>query len=271
MSDVISDSINVATNELAENENVSASVAEKIVENVENQDLKKKRSDAAKKGWLTRKNKNNLLSTTSQNASMNVPIQNPQGGPTHVIIDGTIDGDFTNKKKVAEMWDADGRLISYITKEINKRTPDKPRGTPQLDVIKQIKEDTGKIVDMMASQPPATGGSNLPPINDPPSGDGPSSRGNGNKEKDSEKALKSEYIKYLKEKYDLLIKIDALEHKQEQYACQCCHESYVKGEEVGNKAEASTLQPCKESTCSKGSSRERKAGYSKEKGSAGTH
>ena len=116
------------------------------------------------------------------------------------------------------MWDSEGRLISYITKEINKRTSDKPRGASQLDVIKQIKEDTDKIVDMMASQPPATGGSDSPPppIKEPPSGGGFSSKGGKDKEKSPEKALRSEYIKYLKEKYDLLIKIDNLEHKQEQ-------------------------------------------------------
>lgn len=216
LSDVISDSINVATNELAENENVSESVAEKIVENVENQDLKKKRSDAAKKGWLTRKNKNNLLSPAAQNIYKNIPTQSAQDGPTHVIIDGTTDGDFTNKKKVAEMWDSEGRLISYITKEINRKTSDKPRATPQLDVIKQIKEDTGKIVDMIASQPPSGGGNSLPPINEPPFGGGTSSDGDGNEEKNSKKSLRAEYIKYLREKYDILIKIDALTHKQEQ-------------------------------------------------------
>lgn len=139
------------------------------------------------------------------------------GGAQHVIVDGTEQGDFTNKKKVAEMWDAEGRLISYVTKEISRRSSDKSRGTPQLDVIKQIKDDTGKIVDMMAIRPPVSGGGdNLPPINEPPSGGGASSGGNGDKEGDSKKTLRSEYIKYLKERYDLLIKIDALEHKQEQ-------------------------------------------------------
>lgn len=205
LSDIISDSVNVATNELAKDADVSENVAEKIVGNVENEDLKKKRSDAAKRGWMTRRNKNNLISHSAT-----------QDGPTHVIIDGTTNGDFTDKKKVAEMWDSEGRLISYITKEINRKTSDKPRATPQLDVIKQIKEDTGKIVDMIASQPPSGGGNNLPPTNEPPFSGGASSDGDGDREKNSKKILRAEYIKYLREKYNILIKIDALTHKQEQ-------------------------------------------------------
>lgn len=216
ISNVISDSIVAATDGMSADGTMSESVAEKVVENVENKDLKGKRSDAAKRGWATRRNKNNASNSTVANTSTSAPIQTPQDGPVHVIVDGTTGGDFTNKKRVAEMWDPDGRLISYMTKEINKRTSDKPRGTPQLDVIKQIKEDTGKIVDMIASQPPSEGGSNLPPINEPPSGGGSSSGGDGNNEKKSQKALRSEYIRYLKEQYDLLIKIDALKHQQKQ-------------------------------------------------------
>lgn len=216
ISNVISDSIVAATDGMSADGTMSESVAEKVVENVENKDLRGKRSDAAKRGWATRRNKNNASNSTVANTSTNAPIQTPQDGPVHVIVDGTTGGDFTNKKRVAEMWDPDGRLISYMTKEINKRTSDKPRGTPQLDVIKQIKEDTGKIVDMMASQPPPEGGSNLPPINESPSGGGSSSGGDGNNEKKSQKALRSEYIRYLKEQYDLLIKIDALKHQQKQ-------------------------------------------------------
>lgn len=212
LSNVISDSIVAATEEMAGKDTVSESVAEKVVENVETKDLAGKRSGAAKKGRVTKRSKNG----PPRSADVDAFAQTSQDGPIHVVVDGTIEGDFSNKKRVAEMWDPDGRLISYITKEINRRTSDKPRGTPQLDVIKQIKEDTGKIVDMMASQPPSEGGGNFPPINEPPSGGGSSSGGGGNDGKESQKALRAEYIKYLKEQYDLLIKIDALEHKQKQ-------------------------------------------------------
>lgn len=212
LSKVISDSIVAATEEMADRGIASESVAEKVVENVETKDFAEKRSNAAKKGWATRRGKNSPPHSVDTDTS----AQTSQDGPIHVVVDGTTEGDFANKKKVAEMWDPDGRLISYITKEINRRTSDKPKGTPQLDVIKQIKEDTGKIVDMMASQPPSEGGGNFPPINEPPSGGGSSSGGGGNDGKESQKALRAEYIKYLKEQYDLLIKIDALEHKQKQ-------------------------------------------------------
>lgn len=111
---------------------------------------KTKRSVSAKKGWETRRKKQgNLLAPAPANVVAS-PIQTAQSGPIHVIIDGTVQGDFKNKKTVMETWDADGNLISFSTKDIGKR-PASPRGTPQLDVIKQIKEDTGNIVQMMAS------------------------------------------------------------------------------------------------------------------------
>lgn len=218
LSDVISDSVVMATNDLAENEAVSENIAEKVAENVETQDLKKNRSNSAKKGWATRRNKKNLLSSNTTSVQENAPTisnQGTQGAPLHVIIDGTVPGDFKNKKTVMETWDADGNLISFSTKDVGKRSGGS-RGTPQLDVIKQIKEDTGKIVDMMASQPPSDGGSNLPPVNEPPFGGGSSFKRGGDKDDNQEKALRSEYIKHLREKYELLIKIDALEHKQKQ-------------------------------------------------------
>lgn len=109
-----------------------------------------KRSASAKKGWETRRKKQgNLLTPASANVATS-PVQATQSGPIHVIIDGTIQGDFKNKKTVMETWDADGNLISFSTKDISKRSGP-TRGTPQLDVIKQIKEDTGNIVQMMAS------------------------------------------------------------------------------------------------------------------------
>ena len=109
-----------------------------------------KRSASAKKGWETRRKKQgNLLTPASANVATS-SVQDTQSGPIHVIIDGTIQGDFKNKKTVMETWDADGNLISFSTKDISKRSGS-TRGTPQLDVIKQIKEDTGNIVQMMAS------------------------------------------------------------------------------------------------------------------------
>lgn len=111
---------------------------------------KTKRSASAKRGWETRRKKQgNLLAPAPANVTTS-PVQTAQSGPIHVIIDGTVQGDFKNKKTVMETWDADGNLISFSTKDIGKRSGS-PRGTPQLDVIKQIKEDTGNIVQMMAS------------------------------------------------------------------------------------------------------------------------
>lgn len=111
---------------------------------------KTKRSASAKRGWETRRKKQgNLLAPAPANV-VTPPVQTAQSGPIHVIIDGTVQGDFKNKKTVMETWDADGNLISFLTKDISKRSGS-PRGTPQLDVIKQIKEDTGNIVQMMAS------------------------------------------------------------------------------------------------------------------------
>lgn len=111
---------------------------------------KTKRSVSAKRGWETRRKKQgNLLAPAPANVATS-PVQTAQSGPIHVIIDGTVQGDFKNKKTVMETWDADGNLISFSTKDISKRSGS-PRGTPQLDVIKQIKEDTGNIVQMMAS------------------------------------------------------------------------------------------------------------------------
>lgn len=168
ISDVISDSIVAATDGVSTNVDVPESVAENVVANVKNQSLKEKRSDAVKRGWETRRNKNIVPNPISANIPTNDSIQTQQGG------------------------------------------------TPQLDVIRQIKEDTGKIVDMIASQPPSGDGNNSPPTNEPPFGGGASSDGDGDREKNSKKVLRAEYIKYLREKYDILIKIDALIHKQDQ-------------------------------------------------------
>ncbi len=168
ISDVISDSIVAATDGVSANVDLPESVAENVIENVKNQSLKEKRSDAAKRGWATRRKKNSVSNSISANIPTNDLIQTQQGGSL------------------------------------------------QLDVIKQIKEDTGKIVDMIASQPPSVGGNNLPPINELPFSGDASSDGDGDGEKNSKKILRAEYIKYLREKYNILIKIDALTHKQEQ-------------------------------------------------------
>lgn len=109
-----------------------------------------KRSASAKRGWETRRKKQDNLFVSAPANVTTPPVQTAQSGPIHVIIDGTVQGDFKNKKTVMETWDADGNLISFSTKDISKRSGS-PRGTPQLDVIKQIKEDTGNIVQMMAS------------------------------------------------------------------------------------------------------------------------
>lgn len=148
-------------NEIKDRASVSKKVYEEISaetiepENFLKPDLvedegKAKRSASAKRGWETRrKRRSNLLAPDTANVTTS-PVQATQPGPIHVIIDGTTQGDFKNKKTVMETWDADGNLISFSTKDISKRSVS-TRGTPQLDVIKQIKEDTGNIVQMMAS------------------------------------------------------------------------------------------------------------------------
>lgn len=170
------------------------------------QEKKSKRGDAAKKGWETRRKKqNNVLDSAPYNAPTNISPQGVQGEPVHVIVDGTEGGDFTNKKKVAEMWDSEGRLISYVTKEINRKTSDKPRGTPQLDVIKQIKEDTGKIVDI-ASENSSAGGNVK----------GGRESGYGERPDKKQNSLLSDYLKLLNEEYLIKTKIAELDHTRRQ-------------------------------------------------------
>ena len=184
-----------------------------VPESEADQERRLARSDAAKRGWATRRKKQGA--TSGDDKVPTAPIATAGGtpsGPIHVIIDGTVQGDFKNKKTVMETWDPDGNLISFSTKDIGKRSGTS-RGTPQLDVIKQIKEDTGKIVDVMTGGSASGGGGTIFPPEGPHRDEGGSFENDGGRKKGAGKSLKSDYIKLLKERYDLLIKIDAIEEK----------------------------------------------------------
>ena len=184
-----------------------------VPESEADQERRLARSDAAKKGWATRRKKQGI--TRGDDNVPTAPIATTGGtpsGPIHVIIDGTVQGDFKNKKTVMETWDPDGNLISFSTKDISKRSGTS-RGTPQLDVIKQIKEDTGKIVDVMTGGSASGGGGTIFPPEGPHRDEDGSFENDGGRKKGAGKSLKSDYIKLLKERYDLLIKIDAIEEK----------------------------------------------------------
>lgn len=184
-----------------------------VPESEADQEKRLARSDAAKKGWATRRKKQGI--TSGDGNVPTAPIATMGGTPSdpiHVIIDGTVQGDFKNKKTVMETWDPDGNLISFSTKDISKRSGTS-RGTPQLDVIKQIKEDTGKIVDVMTGgSVSGSGGTTFPPEG-PHRDVGGSFENDDGRKKGTGKSLKSDYIKLLKERYDLLIKIDAVEER----------------------------------------------------------
>ncbi len=172
-----------------------------ISESEDDQKKRLARSAAAKKGWEARRKKQEAISDGGRipPASTTIVSGTPSA-PLHVIVDGTIPGDFTNKKTIMQTWDADGNLISFSTKDVPQRAAGGTRGTPQLDVIKAIKEDTGKIVEMMPNAP--SGGS------------GGTHRGGSGDDADPDKKSKAEYIQLLKEQYGLLIKIDELEEKR---------------------------------------------------------
>jgi len=73
------------------------------------------------------------------------------GGPIPVYPAGQ-GGDLDPNKRYKETGitvDAENKIVSRTLKEVQKRQSGGKRGTSQLDVIKQIKEDTGKIVDIM--------------------------------------------------------------------------------------------------------------------------
>lgn len=127
--------------------------------------------------------------------------------------------------------DAENKIVSRTLKEVQKRQSSGKRGTPQLDVIKQIKEDTGKIVNIMENQP--AGGSITIIRQDEPSSNGTSSgskKGKSKEDKQKEKEEKQrqkeekqaeaqrkkdnqEYAKSLKTVYDYQLKIDDARRK----------------------------------------------------------
>ena len=120
--------------------------------------------------------------------------------------------------------DAENKIVSRTLKEVQKRQSGNKRGTPQLDVIKQIKEDTGKIVNIMENQP--AGGSITIIRQDEPSSDstsGGSKKGKSKEDKQKEKEEKQaaaqrkrdnqEYAKSLKTVYDYQLKIDDARRK----------------------------------------------------------
>lgn len=120
--------------------------------------------------------------------------------------------------------DAENKIVSRTLKEVQKRQSSGKRGTPQLDVIKQIKEDTGKIVNIMENQP--AGGSITIIRQDEPSSNGTSigsKKGKSKEDKQKEKEEKQaaaqrkrynqEYAKALKTEYDYQLKIDDARRK----------------------------------------------------------
>lgn len=157
------------------------------------------------------------------------------GGPIPVYPAGQ-GGDLDPNKTYRETGitvDAENKIVSRTLKEVQKRQEGGKRGTPQLDVIKQIKEDTGKIVNIMEQQPPVSGDGIFPEI---PTGGGTGTSGGGRKgkskkdkqkekeEKQKQKEEKQaeaqrkrdnqEYAKALKAEYDLRLKIDDARRKQ---------------------------------------------------------
>ena len=120
--------------------------------------------------------------------------------------------------------DAENKIVSRTLKEVQKRQSSNKRGTPQLDVIKQIKEDTGKIVNIMENQP--AGGSITIIRQDEPSSNGTSSSSKKGKSKEDKQKQREEkqaeaqrkkdnqeYAKALKTEYDYLLKIDDARRK----------------------------------------------------------
>lgn len=165
---------------------------------------------------------------SSRGLQNNPPSGNIQysGGPIPVYPAGQ-GGDLDPNKTYKETGitvDAENKIVSRTLKEVQKRQSVGKRGTPQLDVIKQIKEDTGKIVEIMEQQPPVSGGGMPPEI---PTGGGGASgggrKGKSNEEKQKEKEEKQaeaqrkkdnqEYAKALRTEYDYQLKIDDARRK----------------------------------------------------------
>lgn len=122
------------------------------------------------------------------------------------------------------VWSRTGRRLS--AKQLSSRglQNNPPAGNVQFDVIKQIKEDTGKIVEIMEQQPPVSGGGVPPEI--PTGGGGTSSGGRRDKSKEDKQKQREEkqaeaqrkkdnqeYAKALKTEYDYQLKIDDARRK----------------------------------------------------------
>lgn len=172
---------------------------------------------------------------SSRGLQNNPPTGNIQysGGPIPVYPAGQ-GGDLDPNKIYKETGvtvDAQNKIVSRTLKEVQKRQNGSQRGTPQLDVIKQIKEDTGKIVNIMEQQPPVSGGGMPPEIPTVGGGtSGSSKKGKSKEDKQKEKEEKQkqkeekqaeaqrkkdnqEYSKALKTEYDLRLKIDDVRRK----------------------------------------------------------
>lgn len=172
---------------------------------------------------------------SSRGLQNNSPSGNIQysGGPIPVYPAGQ-GGDLDPNKTYKETGitvDAENKIVSRTLKEVQKRRDSGKRGSSQLDVIKQIKEDTGKIVNIMEQQPPVSGGGMPPEI--PTAGvgtSGGSKKGKSKEDKQKEKEEKQkqkeekqaeaqrkrdnqEYAKALKTVYDYQLKIDDARRK----------------------------------------------------------
>lgn len=168
---------------------------------------------------------------SSHGLQNNPPSGNIQysGGPIPVYPAGQ-GGDLDPNKTYKETGitvDAENKIVSRTLKEVQKRQDSGKRGSSQLDVIKQIKEDTGKIVNIMEQQPPVSGGGGIPPIETTIGGSssasGGSKKGKSKEDKQKEKEEKQaavqrkkdnqEYAKALKTEYDYRLKIDDARRK----------------------------------------------------------
>lgn len=165
---------------------------------------------------------------SSHGLQNNPPSGNIQysGGPIPVYPAGQ-GGELDPNKTYRETGitvDAENKIVSRTLKEVQKRKDSGKRGSSQLDVIKQIKEDTGKIVNIMEQQPPVSGGGIPPEI--PATGgntSGGSKKGKSKEDKQKEKEEKQaaaqrkkdnqEYAKALKTEYDYQLKIDDARRK----------------------------------------------------------
>lgn len=172
---------------------------------------------------------------SSRGLQNNPPSGNIQysGGPIPVYPAGQ-GGELDPNKTYRETGitvDAENKIVSRTLKEVQKRQSSNKRGTPQLDVIKQIKEDTGKIVNIMENQP--AGGSITIIRQDELSSNGTydgSKKGKSKEDKQKEKEEKQkqkeekqaeaqrkkdnqEYAKALKTEYDDRLKIDDARRK----------------------------------------------------------